>query len=68
MGNAVNIAETVSTRPDESAKAGEMLDASSVRAIRPGLGLAPKFIDMVMGKVVKRDVKRGTPVSWDLLF
>ncbi len=49
-------------------KAGEMLDASSVRAIRPGLGLAPKFIDMVMGKVVKRDVKRGTPVSWDLLF
>lgn len=49
-------------------KAGEMLDASSVRAIRPGLGLAPKFIDMVMGKAVKRDVKRGTPVSWDLLL
>lgn len=49
-------------------KAGEMLDASSVRAIRPGLGLAPKFIDMVMGKAVKCDVKRGTPVSWDLLL
>ena len=49
-------------------KAGEILDATSVRAIRPGLGLAPKFIDMVMGKPVKRDVKRGTPVSWDLLL
>lgn len=49
-------------------KAGEILDATSVRAIRPGLGLAPKFIDMVMGKAVKRDVKRGTPVSWDLLL
>ena len=49
-------------------KAGEILDATSVRAIRPGLGLAPKFIDMVMGKAVKHDVKRGTPVSWDLLL
>ena len=49
-------------------KAGEVLDASSVRAIRPGLGLAPKFIEMVMGKSVKRDVIRGTPVSWDLLL
>lgn len=48
--------------------AGEILDDTSVRAIRPGLGLAPKFVDMVMGKTVKRDVKRGTPVSWDLLF
>ena len=49
-------------------KAGEILDATSVRAIRPGLGLAPKFIYMVMGKAVKLDVKRGTPVSWDLLL
>lgn len=49
-------------------KAGEVLDVSSVRAIRPGLGLAPKFIDMVMGKSVKRDVSRGTPVSWDLIL
>ncbi|WP_374496649.1 pseudaminic acid synthase [Vogesella indigofera] len=48
-------------------KAGEVLDASSVRAIRPGLGLPPKFIDSVMGKAVKVDTKRGTPVSWDLL-
>ncbi len=49
-------------------KAGECLDAGSVRAIRPGLGLPPKFIDMVMGKPVQRDVRRGTPLSWDLLI
>lgn len=48
-------------------KAGEVLDANSVRAIRPGLGLPPKFIDSVIGKAVKVDTKRGTPVSWDLL-
>lgn len=49
-------------------KAGEVLDTSSVRAIRPGLGLPPKFIDMVMGKSVKRDVTRGTPLAWELLL
>lgn len=31
-------------------KAGEVLDASSVRAIRPGFGLAPKHLDQVLGR------------------
>jgi len=48
-------------------KAGETLDVGSVRAIRPGLGLAPKYIDTVMGRTVRKDVKKGTPLSWDLL-
>ncbi|AJG20582.1 pseudaminic acid synthase [Cupriavidus basilensis] len=48
-------------------KAGEVLDASSVRAIRPGFGLAPKHLDQVLGRAVKQDVSRGTPLEWDLL-
>lgn len=47
---------------------GDVLTPENLRRIRPGLGLAPKFIDMVMGKPVKRDVRRGTPLSWDLLI
>ena len=38
-----------------------------IRRIRPGYGLAPKFIDDVLGKKVKRDITRGTPVSWEVL-
>jgi sialic acid synthase SpsE len=46
---------------------GEAVAASSIRAIRPGKGLAPKFADLVIGRRAKRDIRRGTPVSWDVL-
>ena len=46
---------------------GDVLSRDNVRAIRPGLGLAPGFIDAVMGRTVARAVARGTPLSWDLL-
>lgn len=48
-------------------KAGEVLCENNVRAIRPGLGLPPKYLDRVMGRSVNRDVKRGTALAWDLL-
>lgn len=51
----------------EDVKAGAALTRDNVRAIRPGLGLPPKHLDELMGRRVKRDVARGTPVSWDLL-
>lgn len=48
-------------------KAGEKLTPSTVRAIRPGLGLAPLYLDIVMGKTLRHDVKRGTALNWELL-
>ena len=48
-------------------KAGDQLTAENVRAIRPGRGLPPKWIDQVLGKKVCRDVARGTPLTFDLL-
>ena len=48
-------------------KAGEVLTRDNVRAIRPGLGLPPKYLDMVLGKTVGQIVKAGTALSWDLL-
>ncbi|NDY73274.1 pseudaminic acid synthase [Desulfobacter hydrogenophilus] len=47
-------------------KAGNILTRENVRAIRPGHGLPPKYLDVVVGKRVCRNVKRGTPVSWGL--
>lgn len=51
----------------EDMKAGEVLNARNLRAIRPGLGLPPKHYDELLGRRVGRDVRRGTPMSWDLL-
>jgi N-acetylneuraminate synthase len=46
---------------------GELLTPQNLRAIRPGYGLPPKYIDQLIGKRVKQDVRKGTPASWDLL-
>ena len=51
----------------EDMKVGDTFTAKNLRAIRPGYGLAPKFYDDTIGKTVKRDVARGTPLSHDLI-
>jgi pseudaminic acid synthase len=48
-------------------KRGERLDARNLRAIRPGLGLAPKYLPKILGRRAAKDVSRGTPVTWDLI-
>ena len=48
-----------------SARAGDVIDETAVRAIRPGYGLPPKHLQVFLGKRVKCDVSRGTPLSWD---
>ena len=48
-------------------EAGETITPLNVRIIRPGLGLAPKHFEAVLGKRSSRAIKRGTPLSWDLI-
>ena len=48
-------------------KAGEVFTPKNLRAVRPGLGLAPKYYERLIGKVVQKDVKKGTPVNWTIL-
>ncbi|PDZ11353.1 pseudaminic acid synthase [Bacillus pseudomycoides] len=48
-------------------KAGDLLTTENIKAIRPGYGLAPKYLPILLGKKVKKDVAKGTPVSWDLI-
>lgn len=48
-------------------KAGDILTRDNLRAIRPGLGLPTKYMDIVLGKAVKTDVPRGTALGWPLL-
>jgi len=51
----------------EDLKGGDVLTRENIRSIRPGLGLPPKYIDVILGKKIKSNTKRGTPLSWDLL-
>jgi len=48
-------------------KSGDVLTEENVRAIRPGLGLQPKYLEQVLGRRVGKDVKRGTALGWELM-
>ena len=48
-------------------KKGEALTEENLRSIRPGLGLSPKYYDILLGKKVNRDIVAGTATSWDLV-
>ncbi len=47
--------------------AGEAITKDHVRSIRPGFGLPPKLLDQVLGKKVPSNIKRGTPLSIEIL-
>lgn len=47
-------------------KAGDELTPSNLRAIRPGHGLPPQFLNKLLGKRIARDLPRGTPADWSI--
>jgi N-acetylneuraminate synthase len=47
--------------------AGETLTEANIRSIRPGLGLAPKFLPDVLGRPASRALKRGTALDWSMI-
>ena len=47
--------------------AGEALSLENIRIIRPGHGLAPKFLDLCLGRQARNAIKKGSPIVWDLL-
>ena len=47
-------------------KAGDAITEDAVKSVRPGFGLAPKYLEGVIGKRASRDIGRNTPVRTDL--
>jgi len=48
-------------------KEGEIFNETNIRSIRPGYGLPPKELKNIYGRKAVRDIRRGTPLSWDLI-
>ncbi|WP_322906522.1 pseudaminic acid synthase [Paenibacillus campi] len=48
-------------------KAGDVLTRDNIKAIRPGLGLPTKYLDQMLGRLVKQDVAKGTPLTWEVV-
>ena len=48
-------------------KKGEVFTESNVKSIRPGFGLKTKYIKDILGKSAREDIKKGTPMKWNLI-
>ncbi|MBK8574337.1 MAG: pseudaminic acid synthase [Elusimicrobia bacterium] len=47
--------------------AGEVFTEKNVRSIRPGNGLLPRYFENVLGRRSTRPIRRGSPLTWDLV-
>ncbi len=46
---------------------GEVLTQQNIRSIRPGKGLPPKYMEIVLGKRAKRLLRKGVPLEWEMV-
>ena len=51
----------------EDIKKGEPFTPKNLRSIRPGYGLHTRYLDIFLNKSAKNDLKKGTPLTWDML-
>jgi pseudaminic acid synthase len=48
-------------------KKGEFFSRENIRSIRPGYGLPPKNVEIILGRKASRDIIRGTPLTWGII-
>ena len=51
----------------EDVQAGTELTSKNLRIVRPGLGLPPKYYDVLLGRRVNQDLKKGTALKWEMV-
>jgi len=51
----------------EDVKLGEVFTTANVRSIRPGHGLHTRHLPEILGRSAAREIKRGTPLSWEFV-
>lgn len=51
----------------EDVSAGDLVTEMNVRSIRPAGGLQPDMLSPLLGRVFKQDVRRGVPLTFDVL-
>lgn len=44
---------------------GEAIKSDDIDVLRPALGIAPKFEKIVIGKIVKKNIRKGEPIYWE---
>lgn len=48
-------------------KKGDIFSEDNMKSIRPANGLKPKYLNVILGRRAKRDIKKGTPLNWNMV-
>jgi N-acetylneuraminate synthase len=48
-------------------KAGEIINAEDLMPKRPGTGISPEYVEIVVGRKVVRDLEEDTILTWDMI-
>lgn len=48
-------------------KAGEVITATDLMPKRPGTGISPEFVEIVLGRKVVRELEEDTILTWDMI-
>ncbi len=48
-------------------KAGEVFSAETLRVVRPGHGIHPRYYETLLGRRASRDLKKGDAVEWGMI-
>ena len=51
----------------ENMKKGDLLTTKNTRIVRPNFGLSPSLYTNILGRRISKTIKKGTPLSWDLI-
>ena len=51
----------------EDISKGEELSVENIRVVRPGYGLEPKYLELLIGRKVNRDLIKGDAMSWEYI-
>jgi N-acetylneuraminate synthase len=51
----------------ENMAVGDIFTVENLRVVRPGYGLAPKYYENILGKRIRKNAKKGTPIDWELI-
>ncbi|MBI4538155.1 MAG: N-acetylneuraminate synthase [Gemmatimonadetes bacterium] len=62
LGNRMLVRRSLTAAVDVAA--GEVLEARMLRALRPASGIAPTFVDQVVGRRVRRPLAAGQLIAW----
>ena len=57
-----------SMHASEDIKQGEILKENNIKITRPFNGIEPWFLDIILGKKIKTNVKKDEPIKWDDLL